>query len=103
MQAPTQTRDHRRFRLATNDNETIVADGTDVEGHAMTRNDNEIVVEAPGMRLRNAPEAGDDQLDTEGHRLAANDNETIVHMRRLDPQDGDDELGEPGLRRIRAR
>jgi hypothetical protein len=102
MLAPTQTRDHRRFRLATNDNETIVADGTDVEGHSLTRNDNEIVVEAPGMRLRNAPDAGD-ELDTEGHRLAANDNETIVHLRRLDPQDGDDEIGAPGLRRLARR
>ena len=55
------------------------------------------------MRLRNAPDAGDDELDTEAHRLATNDNETIVRTRRLDPQDGDDELGKPGLRRIRAR
>jgi len=103
MLAPTQTRHHRRFRLAANDNETIVADGIDVQGHSLTRNDNEIVVEAPGMRLRNAPDAGDDELDTEAHRLATNDNETIVRTRRLDPQDGDDELGKPGLRRIRAR
>jgi hypothetical protein len=102
MQAPTQTRDHRRFRLATNDNETIVANGAEVEGHSLTRNDNEIVVEAPGMRQRKAPDAGD-ELDTEGHRLAANDNEIIVHTRRLDPQDGDDDLGAIGLRRIRAR
>jgi hypothetical protein len=103
MQAATQTRDDRRFRLAANDNETIVADGIDVEGHSLTRNDNEIVVEAPGMRRRNATDVGDDELDTEGHRLATNDNETIVHARRLDPQDGDDELGMPGLRRVRAR
>jgi hypothetical protein len=103
MQAPTQTRDHRRFRLAANDNETIVADRIDVEGHSLTRNDNEIIVDAPGMRQRNAPEAGNDELDTEGHRLATNDNETMVRTRRLGPQDGDDELSTPGMRRLRAR
>jgi hypothetical protein len=47
-----QPRDRRRFRLATNDNETIVeTDVVDVDG---------------------------DDLDVEGHRLAANDNETVA-------------------------
>jgi hypothetical protein len=100
MQAPTQTRDHRRFRLATNDNEIVVAG--DHRRFRLATNDNEIVVAAPGVRQRNAPESGD-ELDTEGHRLATNDNETIVRTRRLDGQDGDDEIGLPGLRRIRAR
>ena len=48
MSAAQQTRDHRRFRLAGNDNETIV-----------------------------------------------------VGLRRVDPTDGDDELGPLGARRLR--
>lgn len=37
----------------------------DVEGHKLSANDNETIVE-------------DEDDDVEGHRLAANDNETIV-------------------------
>jgi hypothetical protein len=85
MSAP-KPRDHRRFRLATNDNEILV-DG-DVAGHALTRNDNETIVE--------------DELDTEGHRLAANDSEIVVEqMRRLSPDD--DEQGAIGAEGMRAR
>ncbi|HET7030232.1 MAG TPA: hypothetical protein VFI34_06955 [Candidatus Limnocylindrales bacterium] len=81
MSTTQQPRDHRRFRLATNDNETIV--------------------EAPGIRARLSPVDGDDELDTEGHRLAANDNETTVpRLRRVDPQD-DKELDALGMRRAR--
>src|SRR3954452_19444447 len=78
------THDHRRFRLAANDNETVV--------------------DAPGMRARVATQGGDDELDTEGHRLAANDNETTVHrMWRGEPGASDDALDAPGIRRIGAR
>ena len=45
MTAP-QTTDRRRFRLATNDNETIVADDEfDTEAHRLATNDNETIVE----------------------------------------------------------
>lgn len=37
----------------------------DVEGHRLSSNDNETIVE-------------DDDNDVEGHKLAANDNETLV-------------------------
>ena len=75
MSAAPQTRDQRRFRLAGNDNETIV-------------DDNDTIVEG--------------ELDTEAHRLAGNDNETIVvGLRRVDPQDGDDDLAPLSARRLR--
>jgi hypothetical protein len=64
MTTRRQAREQRRFRLAANDNETVV---TDVAGHAMTRNDNETVVT--------------DVADVEGHRLATNDAETTVRDR----------------------
>ena len=50
MSAQTPARDHRRFRLATNDNETVVVvdDEPDTEGHRLATNDNETVV--PGLR-----------------------------------------------------
>ena len=68
-----QSHSNPRFRLATNDNETVV-DELDVEGNALTRNDNETVVED----------------DTEAHRLAANDNETTVRgARRVEGNDED--------------
>jgi hypothetical protein len=63
-----KTREHRRFRLAANDNETIVEDD-DTEGHRLAANDTEIVVDDG---------ADDEQKDTEGHRLAANDTEIAV-------------------------
>ena len=75
MSAAQKTRDHRRFRLAGNDNETIV-------------DDNDKIVEG--------------ELDTEAHRLAGNDNETIVvGLRRVDPTDGDDDLAPLSARRLR--
>lgn len=38
-------KNQRRNRLASNDNETIVADELDTEGHRLASNDNETVVE----------------------------------------------------------
>ena len=43
MSAQQPSRDHRRFRLATNDNETVV-DELDTEGHRLAANDNETTV-----------------------------------------------------------
>lgn len=83
MSTTLQTRNHRRFRLAGNDNETIVG--------------------APSIRARLTPVDADDELDTEGHRLAANDNETTVpSMRRMAPED-ESELEAVGLRRAARR
>jgi hypothetical protein len=47
MPAQPQSRDHRRFRLAANDNETVV-DEQDTEGHRLAANDNETTV--PNLR-----------------------------------------------------
>src|SRR4051794_24447242 len=56
----------------------------------LAANDNEVVVE--------------DELDVEAHRLAANDNETTVErVRRIEPEDGDNELDPLGARRARFR
>jgi hypothetical protein len=56
----------------------------------LATNDNEIVV--------------DDQLDVEAHRLATNDNETTVErLRRIVPEDGDNELDSIGARQGRVR
>ncbi len=56
----------------------------------LAANDNEILV--------------DDELDVEAHRLAANDNETTVErLRRIEPEEGDNELDPLGARRIRSR
>ncbi len=73
----TTGRDHRRFRLATNDNETMV------------------------NGLRRAWDTDvDDELDTEGHRLATNDNETVVITRaKLVPGDPSDEGTRPSAAR----
>jgi hypothetical protein len=54
MPAQPQSRDHRRFRLAANDNETVV-DEQDTEGHRLAANDNETTV--PNLRRV----AGDDE------------------------------------------
>jgi len=89
MSATQQTRDHRRFRLAANDNETMVDTERDVDGHSLTRNDRESIAT--------------DELDTEGHRLAANDNETGVERTRRSVLDDSDELDPLRARRIRAR
>jgi hypothetical protein len=63
-------RDNRRFRLATNDNETLV----------------------PSLRrLPPRDTAADDELDTEGHRLATNDNETVVDGVKLAGRGGSGE------------
>jgi hypothetical protein len=51
MSARTDTRDHRRFRLAANDNETVVDDELDTEGHRLAANDTEITVEDAGKRV----------------------------------------------------
>jgi hypothetical protein len=64
MTALPDGRDHRRFRLATNQNETIVADDADddVEGHRLATNDNETVVEGATPTID-----ADDEDDVEGH------------------------------------
>lgn len=77
-----QQSDRRRFRLAANDNEMIV-DEADVEGHALTRNDNETIVEdEPDVEAhsltRNDNETVVEDDDTDGHRLAANDTEIAI-------------------------
>jgi hypothetical protein len=57
-------RDHRRFRLATNQNETIVADDEDdVEGHRLATNDNETVIEGT-----TDPDEVEDELSAPGAR-----------------------------------
>jgi hypothetical protein len=74
MSAQQPSHDHRRFRLATNDNETVVEDGT----------------------------VFDDDMDVEGHRLATNDNETVVPgMKRITGDDEDESLASLGARRAR--
>lgn len=45
MTTQQQIRDRRRFRLATNDNEIVVDDDLDTEGHRLATNDNETTVE----------------------------------------------------------
>ena len=93
MATAQQTRDHRRFRLAGNDNETIVEDTTDRRRFRLAGNDNETIVE---------DEPVEGEFDTEAHRLAGNDNETIVvGLRRVDPADGDDDQGPLSARRLR--
>ena len=52
MTAPETRTDRRRFRLATNDNETVVEDTgalDDVEGHRLATNDNEVVIDDAGL------------------------------------------------------
>jgi len=61
MTAPEIRTDHRRYRLATNDNETVIEDDgalDDVEGHRLAGNDNEIVIDDAG---RDDPASEDDQ------------------------------------------
>ena len=88
MSATQQPGSQRLFRLAGNDNETIVEGELDTEGQPLAGTDNESIIE--------------DELDTEGHRLAGNDNETVVvGLRRVDPTDGDDDLAPLGARRLR--
>ena len=92
MTSTPKRRDNRRFRLATNDNETIVetpdlvAGNDDVEGHRR----------GPGGNIPNVDGSPDDfnnkRLfrdfdggngdDVEGHRLAGNHNETVVRAGR---------------------
>ena len=88
MTAPVTT-DRRRFRLATNDNETIVVDRSDRRRFRLAGNDNETVVT--------------DDFDTEAHRLATNDNETIVEGAGDDDRaaEADDPTTAPGARRMR--
>ena len=82
MSAAKQPRDRRRFRLAGNDNETIVADELDTEAHRLAGNDNETIVT--------------DDVDTEAHRLASNDNETTVRAARHLDADVTDETAAGG-------
>jgi hypothetical protein len=56
--------DDRRFRLATNDNETVVEDD-DVEGHRLATNDNETVVDGL-LRIAPDEDESDTDLDTPG-------------------------------------
>jgi hypothetical protein len=59
MTTPQPRTDRRRFRLATNDNETVVEDQTDdVEAHRLAGNDNEIVIDDAGSP---DPDAADDE------------------------------------------
>jgi hypothetical protein len=74
MSTQQPSRDHRRFRLATNDNETVV-------------DDEKVLV--------------DDDMDLEGHRLATNDNETVVPGLRRIASDDDDESPAPHGARAR--
>jgi len=64
MSVQQQPRDHRRFRLATNDNETIVEDELDVEGHRLATNDNETTIE----KLRRVDDDGDEMPGSLGGR-----------------------------------
>jgi len=61
---PAQTRDRRRFRLAANDNEVLITDETDVEGHRLAANDNDTVV--------------DEVAEVDAGQGAGNDDETTV-------------------------
>ena len=45
MSRSPETRDHRRHRLATNDNEIVAEDENDTEGHRLATNDTETTVE----------------------------------------------------------
>jgi hypothetical protein len=65
--ASPDRRDHRRFRLATNQNETIVLDDADddVEGHRLATNDNETVIEG----ANDPDEVEDDVAAPSGRRL----------------------------------
>ncbi len=70
MSTPHQIRDPRRFRLAGNDNETVVTDDEfDTEGHRLAGNDNETVVEGAARRIE--PDEADDDPTTLGMRRAA--------------------------------
>jgi hypothetical protein len=61
MSARKDSSDHRRFRLAANDNETIVVDDLDTEGHRLAANDTEITVERARLR-----DTDDDESTTLG-------------------------------------
>jgi hypothetical protein len=86
MTAPTSgtTREHRRFRLAGNDNEIV---------SSMTLG-------------RPFPRVAGEEEDVEGHRLAGNDNEVVSKMTRGQPfpratgsDDDDQSLPPSSLRR----
>jgi hypothetical protein len=95
MTSTPKRRDNRRFRLATNDNETIVetpdleAGNDDVEGHRRGPGGNIPNVDGSpddfsNKRLFRDFDAGSGD-DVEGHRLATNHSETIVRAgRRID-------------------
>ena len=60
MSAAKSAQYHRRHRLATNDNETVVEDEQDTEGHRLATNDNETTV--PKMRRIESPDDEDEPL-----------------------------------------
>jgi hypothetical protein len=70
---PQQFRESPRWRLATNDNETIVEDDFDTEAHRLATNDNESTVE---LARRVTLEDGDGDAD-------ADDQPTPSGARRL--------------------
>ena len=90
MSATQKTIERRRFRLAGNDNETIVEE-LDTEAHRLATNDNETVSE--------------DELDTEGHLARVNEDEAGVSLlRRIESEDdGDEEPMALGTRRAARR
>ena len=69
MSAAKSAQDHRRYRLATNDNETVVDDEQDTEGHRLATNDNETTV--PKMRRIESPDEGDEPLVPGARRIRA--------------------------------
>jgi hypothetical protein len=78
MSATQHGTDRRRFRLAANQNETIVVDRADRRRFRLAANQNETTMT--------------DGLDTEGHRLAANDNENVVDGATPPTPDAEDDL-----------
>ena len=67
MSAATRSRDDRRYRLATNDNETIVEDDQDTEGHRLATNDNETTV--PKMRRVDEPDEDEEPTALGARRI----------------------------------
>ena len=67
MSAQPQSRDQRRFRLAGNDNETVV-DEMDTEGHRLATNDNETTV--PNLRRIEADDEDEQPGELGARRLS---------------------------------
>ncbi|MEA2605721.1 MAG: hypothetical protein QOI00_478 [Chloroflexota bacterium] len=67
MSAAKPAHDHRRHRLATNDNETVVEDDVkDTEGHRLATNDNETTV--PNPRRIESPDEDDEATPLDAPR-----------------------------------